>query len=564
MKILGIHQGHDSSAAAVIDGKVVADVQEERFNRVKHSSDLPMASILYCMEQCGIEDINGFDRISFSWSTTPPHLASVLNLPIKKSKTLKQYALNLAKKFFGANNHVPPIYFKDLKLKDPTKFINNDHHRMHAASAYFTRKSNDKCLIFTADGAGDNVSTAVWLASGNKIKPLSRLSGFEAGIGWAYSIVTEGLHWIHGDGEGKTMGLAPYGDPKACKGKLDHLFPVFNGTELSKPSKIQKGNSFMLRGSNQFHFEQAREVEKLVEEFGREAIAAEAQRKLEEVMIGYVQAWCLKMEISKVAAAGGLFLNVKLNQRIWENRGTIMDEYHVYPNPADSGLAVGAALHEYYQHNRFNGATFDHLYLGPEYSDAYIENVLKTCKVNYEKLSHPAKTAAKYLANNKIIAWFQGRMESGPRALGNRSILMSPIHPENKNTINAYVKFREGFRPFCPSLLYEHIQDYLIDSKEELFMITSYTVQPDKKNRIPAVVHQDGTLRAQMVKRELNPCYWELINEFGNLTGEYIVLNTSFNVMGEPIINTPEEALRGFFGSGIDLLFIGDFIVYKK
>lgn len=563
MKILGIHQGHDSSAAVVVDGVVVADVQEERFNRVKHSADLPLDSILYCMKQTGIDDINDFDRISFSWSSTPPHLASILGLPSKKSKTIKQFVLNTAKNYLGFNNHTPPIYFKDLRLMNPSKFINNDHHLIHAASAYYTRKTNDDCLVFTVDGSGDNVSTAVWRANGNKIKPLSRLNGFEAGIGWAYSIVTEGLHWIHGDGEGKTMGLAPYGDSSLCYGKLDYLFPEFNGTELIRRSKITKGNSFTLRGSGQFHFEEARDVGKLIEEYGREAVAAEAQRKLEEVLIAYIKAWCKKTGVKNVAAAGGVFLNVKLNQRIWENRDDLIDEYHVYPNPADSGLAVGAALHEYYQHNLFEGTTFNHLYLGPEYSNRYIEDALKICKVRYEKLSNPSKTAAEYLSKNKIIAWFQGRMESGPRALGNRSILMSPIHPGNKNTINAFVKFREGFRPFCPSILFERVDDYLSDYKEELFMITSYAVKENKRNKVPAVVHEDGTLRAQMVKKEINPLYWELINEFGILTGEHIVLNTSFNVMGEPIINTPEEAIRGFFGSGIDILIIGDFIVFK-
>lgn len=563
MKILGIHLGHDSSAALVIDGKIIADVQEERFNRVKHSSDIPIQSILYCMEEAGIEDINEFDKISSSWSHTSKKVAGLFDIPIVTGKGIKNFIIHLGRTYFGADYSKPPIYFKSLSLKDPEKFVNNEHHKMHAASAHFTRKKSDKCLIFTVDGAGENVSTAVWLAEGNEIKPLSKLDGHTAGLGWAYGIVTEGLHWVHGDGEGKTMGLAPYGDPEICKGVLDDLFPEFDGIKLVKKSNIGQGNSFMLRGSNQFHFKKSREIESLVEKYGRENLAAEVQRKLEEVLIKYIKAWCKKTGIKKVAAAGGVFLNVKLNQRIWENRGKEIEDYWVYPNPADSGLAAGAALHEYYKYHTFEGIDFKHLYLGPEYNNDEIEKVLEISKVKYKKVEDAPGIAAKMLADNKIIAWYQGRMESGPRALGNRSILMSPLRQENKDIINAQVKFREGFRPFCPSLLHEKADIYLKGDREELFMITSFDVQDNKRSKVPAVVHEDGTLRPQLVRKDLNRKYWELISEFGKLTGEYILLNTSFNVMGEPIINTPSEAIRGFYSSGLDAIFIGDFLIEK-
>lgn len=564
MKILGIHKGHDASASVVVDGKIIADVQEERFNRVKHSADMPIQSILYCMEQAGVSDINEFDRISFSWLKTPKNLAGLLGLPIKTGKGIKKSIIHLGRKLTGTKGYEPPIYLKDLKIKDPIKFVNNEHHKMHAASAYYTRNNNDKCLVFTIDGAGDNVSTAVWLAEDNEIKPLSRLDGQKAGIGWAYGIVTEGLHWIHGDGEGKTMGLAPYGDPEICKGILNDLFPEFDGTKLVKKSNIGRGSSFMLRGSNQFHFKKAREIESLVKKYGRENIAAEVQRKLEEVLIQYIKAWCKKTGIKKITAAGGVFLNVKLNQRIWENRGKDIEDYWVYPNPADSGLAAGAALHEYYKYNTFEGVEFEHLYLGPEYKNDEIEKVLEISKVKYKKVEDAPGIAAKMLADNKIIAWYQGRMESGPRALGNRSILMSPNRKENKDIINEQVKFRESFRPFCPSLLHEKAEVYLKDAREELFMITSFDVKEDKRNKVPAVVHEDGTLRPQLVRKDLNKRFWELINEFGKLTGEYILLNTSFNVMGDPIINTPSEAMQGFYSSGLDAIFLGDYLVEKK
>lgn len=565
MTILGVHKGHDSSAAIIKDGKIIADVQEERFSRVKHSGNAPLKAIEYCLKKAGVKNINDLDYISYSGEKTPFESNAVFQINGVKDNVIG-YAKNVVNAVLGkstdVNNCKLPIYYPDYKLIDKSKFVNYNHHLAHAASAYFTRKSSDTCLIFTIDGTGDNICTAIWKGEGSKITLLKSYYK-EASIGWAYSIVTEALHWIHGDGEGKTMGLAPYGDYSKCKHVLDKYFPVFEDDKLIKASNLGKGYNWQESGANQFHFEEAKEVESLVKEYGRENIAAEAQRKLEETVLNLVFGWVKKTGIKKVAFSGGVMLNVKLNQRIWNNRGVLIEEQHVYPNPGDSGLAVGAAFLEYYKHNEFKGYDFKSLYLGPEYSNEEIEAILKIRKCNYTYTDKPAVKAAELLADNKIIAWFQGRMESGPRALGNRSILMSPLKAENKDIINARVKFREGFRPFCPSLIYEKREAYLQDCRDELFMITSFDVKEEKRNSIPAVVHVDGTVRPQMVQKETNPLYWELINEFGKLTGEYIVLNSSFNIMGEPIVNNPKEAIRCFFDSGIDALFIGNYYLLK-
>lgn len=565
MIVLGIHSGHDSSAAIIKDGEIIADVQEERFNRNKHSNNVPLKSISYCLSVLGLKSINEVDYISFSWKTNPKALDSIFGLEPKKTKNV--LVKDIAKTFFGISfgmtNIKLPIYYPDYNLADKNKYVNNDHHLVHAASAHFTRKTNDKCLVFTIDGAGDNTCTAIWLAEGNEIKLLKKYYK-EASIGWAYSIVTEGLHWIHGDGEGKTMGLAPYGDYTKCYGLLDELFPKFDGTNLVRRSNLGQAYFWTESGSTQFHFEEARHIEELINKYGKENVAAEAQRLLEETITELIFGWVKEMKISKIACAGGIFLNVKLNQRIWNKRENLITEQHIYPNPGDSGLAVGAALLEYYKHNKFTGYNLDNLYYGNEYSNVQIEELLKIRKLEYSYIEKPSLKAAEMLADNKIIGWFQGRMESGPRALGNRSILMSPLRPENKDIINASVKFREGFRPFCPSLIWEKRDEYLEDNRDEYFMITSFDVMPEKRSKIPAVVHVDGTLRPQMVRKETNPRYWELINEFGNLTGEYIVLNTSFNIMGEPIVNSPQEAIRCFFDSGIDALFLGNYFLQKK
>lgn len=568
MIVLGIHCGHDSSAAIVADGRVLADVAEERFTRLKHCNHVPVNAIGACLRAAGLQNINDADYIAVAGIRTPAKLAVALGLPAQSGlRDFAKRALHLAAGAMGQKVAAPsrirtPVYYPNIRLLDPRKLVNIEHHRAHASSAYYTRSSPDDCLVFTIDGAGDGVSTAVWEGRGGHLHPLQRLHR-EAAIGWAYSVVTEGLHFWHGDGEGTTMGLAPYGESSGCVGVLDRYFPTFAGTEVGTPSRLGLAYYWHESGSTQFHFEEAREVERLVAEHGAENIAAEVQRKLEETVQAYVFSWVRKMGCNRTAFAGGVFLNVKLNQRIWNNRGADIQEQHIYPNPGDAGLAVGAALHVYHQHHEFAGRAFPDLYLGPSYSDAEIETILRDRGLPVVRLEDPSATAAVLLAENRIIGWFQDRMESGPRALGNRSILMSPTRAENKDVINARVKYREAFRPFCPSILYERRHDYLKDARDEFFMITSFDVTDRKRAAIPAVVHVDGTVRPQMVRHETNPRFWRLIDEFGRLTGEYAVLNTSFNIKGEPIISSPREAIRCFFDSGIDALILGSFLITK-
>ena len=568
MIVLGIQSGHDSAAAIVRDGEIIADVAEERFTRLKHCNHVPTNAMAYCLRAAGLSSINDVDYVAVSWARPPSNLQIVLGtyeLAMLKQVVKRTLGLGLSVAGFaglGVERQKLPIYYPDFRLADKGKLVPVEHHLAHAASAYFTRPSNDRCLIFTLDGAGDGVSTAVWLGEGNSIRPLQKLY-HEAPLGWAYSIVTEGLHWWHGDGEGKTMGLAPYGDASQCQGALDAYFPVIRGTKVVRPANLGRGYYWVENSSTQFHFDEAYEVEELIKQYGRENIAAEVQRKLEECVLEYVFGWVKQEKCPNTAYAGGVFLNVKSNQRIWYQRGDLIREQHIFPNAGDTGLAVGAALYVYYQHHPFQGYDLRHLYWGPEYSNDQIERILKDRSLSYTHVSNPTRQAAELLAENKIVAWFQGRMESGPRALGNRSILMSPLKEENKDIINAKVKFREAFRPFCPSLLWESRADYLVDPRDEFYMITSFDVRPDKRLKIPAVVHVDGTARPQMVKRETNPQYWELIYEFGQLTGEPIVLNTSFNIKGEPIINTPREAIRCFYDGGLDALFLGNYLLEK-
>jgi carbamoyltransferase len=565
MKILGIHIGHDSGAALVKDGVIVADVSEERFAGIKHYAGLPIQSIDYCLK-AGNLAINNIEIVAVPSKASFPELNFLLNLPKNKreesgSKRIMEYALRLTDK--KSITAIPPIYIKNYSLNSKTNVLHVEHHLAHAASAYYTSgaKANENWLIVTCDGLGDGFSLCILRGKNNKIEPLVKYDR-EASIGWFYSNVTEALGWWHGDGEGKTMGLAPYGNFEKCRGVLDKYYPKFENGKLLEKHNYGKVHFWNEGGAFQWHLAESSEILALINKYGRENIAAEAQRILEKQMLHIILPWLTKEKTSNLACAGGVFLNVKLNQRVWES-GKVK-KHHIFPNAGDSGLAVGAALYAYYankesQENRL----IEHLYLGPEYSDNEIEETLKMCNLIYKKTDNPSEVAAKFLAEGKIIGWVQGRMESGPRALGNRSILMSADKSKNKDIINAKVKFREPFRPFCPSLLYEKKDEYLKNGREEPFMITSFDVTDNKKNNIPAVVHVDNTLRPQTVRKEINSNYWNLINDFGNITGEYLVLNTSFNIKGQPIVNSPLDAIRCFFGTGMDVLILGSYVLTK-
>lgn len=562
MKILGIHAGHDASAALIVDGKVIADVAEERFNRIKHFAGLPIESIKYCLAAGGLE-INDVDYISLPSKNLQPKMNVLFDLKgdaaIQTSFTQK--ALKLYKEKLKRSDVKPPVYMKFFPLNDASKIRHIDHHLSHAASAYYTSGTNEKQLIFTMDGIGDGASIVIWMGENGKITELKRF-GADASLGWFYGNVTEGIGWIHGDGEGKTMGLDPYGNANNCKGVLDKFCPKFKNGELIEPHDFGRTFYWNENGSFQYHLEEAKEIQALVAKYGKEDIAAEAQRVLEREVFNIVLPWIERTGCDFISCSGGIFLNVKLNQRLWECEQ--VKRQHIYANAGDSGLAVGSALEVYYELNP--KAEFfkpEDIYWGPEYSNEYIKEILDARGLRYEYVEEIEAYTAKQLADDKIIGWFQGRMESGPRALGNRSILMSPNKPENKDVINAKVKFREAFRPFCPSLQWEKRDEYLENARDEFFMITSFTCKEDKRAKVPAVVHADNTMRPQTVKKEFNERYWNLINEFGKLTGEYVLLNTSFNTMGEPMINHPREAIRCFFDGGIEVLVLGNYVLKK-
>jgi carbamoyltransferase len=564
MRILGVHVGHDSSAALVIDGETVADVAEERFVRIKHFAGLPIHSIDYCLEAGGIK-MADVDIIATPSSWPVLALNHIFELPKHlKEKSSKRGIIKDAFLSLTSNKPLrPPAYYKTFSVNKDVRIEHVDHHTAHAASAYYTSGAghDEDYLVVTMDGAGNNVSIGIFRGRKGKLTYLKQW-GVTASLGLFYSLVTEGLGWWHGDGEGKTMGLAPYGNYAEVRGCLNKFHPSFVNGELVDPHNFGKVYAWPELGSTQWHLEEASECRQICEKFGRQNIAAEAQRILEEQVFEIIFPWLEKENTKNLACAGGTFLNVKLNQRLW-NKGVI-EKQHIFPNSGDSGLALGSALYTYHKYvPSASTGCLRHLYLGPEYGDEDIEKTIRHCGLKYNRIDDIASHVGKLLSENKIVGWFQGRMESGPRALGSRSILMSPCQRNNKDIINARVKYREAFRPFCPSVLFEDYQDILDGARPEYFMITSFDAKLGMGKKIPAVVHVDGTVRPQMVTKDTNPLYWNVINEFKKYSGIGAILNTSFNIMGEPIVCNPYEAIRCFFGSGMDCLSIGNYVLEK-
>jgi carbamoyltransferase len=547
MNILGIRFGHDSSAVLMSDGRLVADVAEERFARIKHFSGLPTESVSYCLEAGGIGSMD-LDMIAVASNRGDAGLNHLFQLESKAAAP-------------RGEKQIPPLYFKQFPVSPSCQVVQIEHHLAHAACAYYASRFREKALIVTCDGLGGGVSVGVWRGEDGIITALEKFPA-AGSVGWFYSNVTEALGWMHGEGEGITMGLAPYGDHAKCQGVLEGFHPRYAAGRLARPHDFGMSYIWNERGACEFHFEQAGAIKALANRHGAEHIAAEAQRVLEEQIAEIVYPWLKTENTRSLCCAGGVFLNVKLNQRVWCSGN--VDKHFVYPDAGDSGLAHGAAM--WAARNAAGETLADtplHLYYGPQYSDEEVQALLEARGIRYRVSDRVEEEAADALAANCIVAWFQGRMEFGPRALGNRSILMSPSKAENKDIINSRVKFREAFRPFCPSLPEEAAPEYIERHRPEPFMITSFDVKSAKAGRIPAVVHRDRTLRPQTVGKKINPRYWNLLHEFGKRTGDPVLLNTSFNIKGEPMICSPREAIRGFFDSGIDLLVMGNVVVEK-
>jgi len=543
MNILGIHCGHDANAALLMDGRIVADVMEERFNRVKHVADPPRAAIEACLEMGNI-DMADLDLVAVSGQRCPRDLERLFTVNGNGSSSL-------------------PAYYFRLTLPAGVEVKSYDHHQCHAAAAYYLAQDSSPALVMVSDGFGDDCSLSIWQGDGSDLHLMKKYPR-EGSLGWFYSNVTEALGWIHGDGEGKTMALAAGADPALARNALLPFCPAYQNGELIRPHAFGPISKITERGALQWHLPDADRIKALLNRFSPQALAAAAQALLEENHITLCNHWLQESGMDRLCLAGGVFLNIILNRKLAATVDT--DRLFVFQNPADSGLGLGAALCAQAEaapaELRFG---FPSPYLGPGFSDSEIKNYLKETKLPFTEYDEEGlcQEVAASLAADQCVGWFQGRMESGPRALGNRSILMSPLRAQHQEYINRYVKFREPFRPFCPSLRYEERDRYLKEKDSGRYMILAFTAREKIRSRINAVVHSDGTIRPQVVTREDNPRYHRLLSVFKEQTGESVLLNTSFNIKGEPIVCAPADAVRCFYSSGMDQLILGTCILKK-
>ena len=571
MNILGIQLGHDSSACILKDNKIIAASPEERFSRVKNDSGFPLKAIDFCLKEANLNS-EEIDVIAIpQLNLTRMHL-SYLDLDLVKEKSLKISIKNKIKRklkdrFIGQS--IPkgtelPIYYKRPFFKENTKIHCCPHHKAHAASAYYTSGFKDeKVLIVTMDGIGEGISSALWLADKNEIRKIKSY-GKESSLGFFYGNATESLGWRISSDEWKLMGLAPYGKTK--KIDLNNFHPHFNNGELTRPHKFKKITTLYDGQSQHFHSPESYDLKNLRRSISKEDFAAEVQRIAEEQALNFIIPNLIRYKTKNLAVAGGCFMNIKLNALLRDHKN--VQNFWVYPDAGDAGLAIGASLDAYYsikkKEEQKSIQKLKHLYYGPSFSNNKIKEILNEKAIKYTYFKNIEFEVAKYLKDNLTIGWFQGRMEIGPRALGNRSILMSPINAKNKDIINAKIKYRESFRPFCPSIHLDKAHEWIDNYKDEMFMASSFKANEINKNRIPAVVHVDGTLRPQLVSKKINSRYYDLIEEFYKLTDVPILLNTSFNVKGEPIVCNPIDAIRCFYSSGIDILVLNNYVIYKN
>ncbi len=566
--ILGIScYYHDSSATLLKDGQVISAAQEERFTRIKHDTSFPLKAITYCLESEGItiKDIQyitfyekpflKFERLLYQ------HLAT---FPLG-IKTFVQ-AMSSWVRF---KLRIIATVKRKLKFAGPVLFI--PHHTAHAASAFLPSPFKEAAIV-TVDGVGEWATTTVGKGSGNQVR-LSYELNFPHSLGLLYSTITAYLGFSVNNSEYKVMGLSGYGNmDQRSNPYYDRLMSLI---DLKEDGSYRLDMSFF-----KYHWADRMPSNKLCELLGgpirekeskidkrHEDIAAALQLVLETVMDKILHFAHRETKSDNLVLAGGVALNSVYNGKILKT--TPFKKIWIQPDAGDGGTSMGAALFAY--HSLLGNErhyVLENIYLGPSFSDTEIEYYLKTRNISYKKFKtnkELVKTVAKLIFDNNIVGWFQGGMEWGPRALGARSILANPTNTDMQAILNSKVKLREEFRPFAPVIPIEDVETYFNCDKpvpdSANFMLMVYPTKDEWKKIMPSVVHVDGSGRVQTVKRKTNPLYYDLLKEFGALSGIPILINTSFNVRGEPIVCTPDDAYRCFKGTNIDILVLGHYII---
>ena len=596
MYLLGISCWyHDSSAVLLKNDKIIFAAQEERFSRIKHDPSFPFRAINFCLKEANINlsDISKvifyddpklkFKRIKKTYSTFFPKSLKFF---------LKSFPVWFFKKQYWKKNLINE-FNKNFKYNfDPDVITNCVHHKSHAASAFFPSNFKD-AVILVLDGVGEFDTSSIWLGENNKLKKIENIE-FPDSLGLFYSSITSYLGFRVNSGEYKVMGLAPYGEPKYVDIIKKHLIDIGDNGKFKLNMNyfdFATGNSMTNKKLHKLFGKKPRSPETEITQFEMN-LASSVQAVTEEIIIK-ISKWAKNTTgKTNLCLAGGVALNCVANGKILSNN--IFDEIWIQPAAGDAGGALGAALNYYYNElnnkRHINHGKIDLMegsYLGPRFNTNEIENYLLSVKARFkkiDKINDLIDVVSDHIIEGKVIGWHQDRMEFGPRSLGNRSILGDPRNPSMQSKMNLKIKYRESFRPFAPSILYEKANEWFeINTKSPYMLLVSeiksnkkLTISEDEnklfgidklkipKSTIPAVTHVDYSARIQTVHKETNFKYHSLIRNFFNKTNCPVLINTSFNVRGEPIVCSPEDSYRCFMRTEMDVLVIGDYLLYKE
>jgi len=554
-----ISQGHDAAAAILVNGEVVAAAEQERFSLKKHTGAFPLGAIEFCLKQAGLslsdvsEIAHGFDY-----------------LPYKKIYDLDPSSAELYRDVFSRETLLKQVS-RDLPEFPQDRVFSVGHHLAHAASAAFTSGWNE-CLVVVNDAMGEIQSLTVYHAKHGKLEKLKEISASDS-IGILYSLVTLHLGFDFNSDEYKIMGLAPYGDPSRYRAFFESAVELRPDGTVRIPclrlnrSRDERENYLATRAFFDANLIGRRSPDAEVTQVHQD-VAAALQECLERVILHVCSSFGKQTGLRKLALAGGVSLNCTANGKLL--RSGFFDEVYIQPVAGDDGVALGAALYRASLNGGVPNRRMPAPLLGPAYDDSRIRAALAkyTGRINVQPLQTleaACEAAAKLVAEGRVIAWSRGRMEYGPRALGNRSILADPGHPEMRDRINAMVKKREAFRPFAPACSFEQAHKWFeVEPGTQLpYMIAIVDVRPEHRAALPAITHVNGSARLQTVSAADNPDFHALLKAVGRTTGREMVLNTSFNVKGQPIVNTPEEAIDTFLGTGIEYLFLENYLVAR-
>lgn len=576
MYILGLNAYHgDSSACLIKDGKIINAIEEERIRRIKHWAGFPSESIKFCLKDAGIK-ISDVDYITIGRNPSA-HLGKKIVSSLKKLANfqfIKDRVSNIKKVTSLKSEIAKGLGVIESDIRAVIKNI--EHHRSHLASAFFVSPF-DEAAILSIDGFGDFSSTMIAIGRGNKIEVLDSVT-YPHSLGIFYTAFTQflGFPW-YGD-EYKVMGLSPYGEPKYVDQMKKIVRLLDNGLfELDESYFIHSTEGVAMTWDNGAPFIGRIYSDRMIKEFGQprdkdetltqyhKDLAASVQKHCEDVIFHILNHLQKRTGLKNICIAGGVAQNSVANGKVLQL--TDFEKIYIPSAGYDAGTAIGSALWHYYQILGMERKYFVRdAYFGAQYSDDEIERELKEAKVNYKRCSSDSETieqTAQMLADGAVIGWFQGRTEFGPRALGNRSVLVHPGRPDAKDLINSKIKRRESFRPFAPSILREYVNEYFEQEDDVYFMEKVFPIRIEKRNGLPAVTHVDGSGRLQTVHKDVSPKYYALIDKFREKTGLPILLNTSFNE-NEPIVNHPKEAIDCFLRTEMDAIVLENCIVTRN